>query len=100
MKARRFLGEDLWKVAEFYQHARGLTALDKCACMITIGVAQVPLQGASDHIVSDALYLVDPDGNRSDVYADRADAAGTRIGLDEHTPVLRDPWATTTAIEQ
>jgi len=32
---------------------------------------QVPLQGASDHIVSEAIYLADPEGNGIEVYADR-----------------------------
>ncbi|MCP8615347.1 VOC family protein [Salirhabdus salicampi] len=30
-----------------------------------------PLQGASDHLVSEAIYLVDPDGNGIEVYSDR-----------------------------
>lgn len=33
--------------------------------------ARVKLQGASDHIVSEALYLDDPEGNGIEVYADR-----------------------------
>ncbi|WP_299793559.1 VOC family protein [uncultured Marivita sp.] len=33
--------------------------------------ARVPLHGASDHIVSEALYLADPEGNGIEVYADR-----------------------------
>ena len=33
--------------------------------------AGVPLQGASDHIVSEAIYLADPEGNGIEVYADR-----------------------------
>lgn len=42
---------------------------------------RVPLQGASDHIVSEAIYLADPEGNGIEVYADRPpnrwrDAAG------------------------
>jgi catechol 2,3-dioxygenase len=32
---------------------------------------QVPLQGASDHHVSEAIYLADPEGNGIEVYADR-----------------------------
>lgn len=32
----------------------------------------VPLQGASDHLVSEAVYLSDPEGNGIEVYADRA----------------------------
>ena len=33
--------------------------------------AGVPLQGASDHGVSEALYLSDPDGNGIELYVDR-----------------------------
>ena len=36
-----------------------------------VAAARVPLQGASDHIVSEALYLADPEGNGIEVYADR-----------------------------
>jgi len=49
---------------------------------LTHAAAQrVPLQGASDHIVSEAIYLADPEGNGIEVYADRPtsgwrDAAG------------------------
>jgi catechol 2,3-dioxygenase len=32
---------------------------------------KIPLQGASDHIVSEAIYLADPEGNGIEVYADR-----------------------------
>lgn len=45
------------------------------------GDAGLPLQGASDHLVSEAVYLSDPEGNGIEVYADRprerwVDAAG------------------------
>ena len=33
--------------------------------------AKVPLEGASDHGVSEALYLRDPDGNGVELYCDR-----------------------------
>jgi catechol 2,3-dioxygenase len=33
--------------------------------------ARVPLQGASDHGVSEAIYLEDPDGNGIELYRDR-----------------------------
>ena len=33
--------------------------------------ARVPIQGASDHLVSEALYLADPEGNGIEVYADK-----------------------------
>lgn len=36
-----------------------------------VRATRVPLQGASDHIVSEALYLADSEGNGIEVYADR-----------------------------
>jgi catechol 2,3-dioxygenase len=33
--------------------------------------ARWPLQGASDHLVSEALYLADPEGNGIEIYRDR-----------------------------
>ena len=33
--------------------------------------AQVPVSGASDHGVSEAIYLADPDGNGIELYRDR-----------------------------
>ena len=47
--------------------------------------AGVPLQGASDHGVSEAIYLADPDGNGVELYWDRpreawpVDAAGNLL---------------------
>ncbi|MFC4559866.1 VOC family protein [Virgibacillus kekensis] len=32
---------------------------------------EYPLYGASDHLVSEAIYLTDPDGNGIEIYADR-----------------------------
>jgi catechol 2,3-dioxygenase len=40
----------------------------------------VPLDGASDHLVSQALYLSDPEGNGIEVYADRPAEAWTWVG--------------------
>jgi catechol 2,3-dioxygenase len=40
-----------------------------------IAALRVPLQGASDHGVSEAIYLDDPEGNGIEVYADRPRAA-------------------------
>jgi catechol 2,3-dioxygenase len=36
-----------------------------------LGSAGWPLSGASDHLVSEALYLADPDGNGIELYRDR-----------------------------
>ncbi len=38
----------------------------------------IPLEGASDHGVSEALYLRDPDGNGVELYWDRPEAAWPR----------------------
>lgn len=32
---------------------------------------RIPIDGASDHLVSEALYLTDPEGNGIEIYADR-----------------------------
>jgi catechol 2,3-dioxygenase len=40
----------------------------------------IPLDGASDHLVSQALYLSDPEGNGIEVYADRPAEAWTWDG--------------------
>lgn len=32
---------------------------------------RIPVEGASDHLVSEALYLTDPEGNGIEIYADR-----------------------------
>ena len=45
----------------------------------------MPLQGASDHIVSEAIYLADPEGNGIEVYADRPiTSLARRLGRDPH----------------
>jgi catechol 2,3-dioxygenase len=52
--------------------------------------ARVPLQGASDHGVSEALYLADPDGNGVELYWDRPrqdwpqPKAGERVEMFTH----------------
>ncbi len=49
----------------------------------------VPLDGASDHLVSQALYLSDPEGNGIEVYADRPSEDWTWI--DDHVQMGIDP---------
>ena len=44
-------------------------ALADALCRLT--AANVPLEGASDHGVSEALYVRDPDGNGVELYWDR-----------------------------
>ncbi|MDR5651503.1 VOC family protein [Ruixingdingia sedimenti] len=36
-----------------------------------VAATRVPLQGSADHLVSEALYLADPEGNGIEVYVDR-----------------------------
>jgi len=67
----------LYHVAIRYPDRR--TLADALRRLIAAGI---PLDGASDHGVSEALYLRDPDGNGVELYRDRpkeqwpADAAG------------------------
>ncbi|WP_372425520.1 VOC family protein [Salinarimonas chemoclinalis] len=47
------------------------TRADLAAALRRVLAAGVPLVGASDHGVSEALYLEDPDGNGIELYRDR-----------------------------
>jgi catechol 2,3-dioxygenase len=51
-------------------------ALADALCRLT--AAGVPLDGASDHGVSEALYLRDPDGNGVELYRDRPETEWPR----------------------
>jgi catechol 2,3-dioxygenase len=62
--------------------ARGTTGLFHLAVLVPSRLAlaqvlrhlaesRVPLHGASDHLVSEALYLADPEGNGIEIYRDR-----------------------------
>lgn len=52
--------------------------------------AGVPLDGASDHGVSEALYLRDPDGNGVELYCDRPEAEWPR-GTDGSVAMITAP---------
>jgi len=43
---------------------------------------RIPVSGASDHLVSEALYLSDPEGNGIEIYADRPKEDWVRDGGD------------------
>ncbi|HEY2769513.1 MAG TPA: VOC family protein [Solirubrobacteraceae bacterium] len=45
--------------------------LDLALALARLAQARWPLDGASDHLVSEALYLSDPDGNGIEIYRDR-----------------------------
>ncbi len=44
---------------------------DLAMALARLAQARWPLDGASDHLVSEALYLSDPDGNGIEIYRDR-----------------------------
>ena len=47
------------------------TRVDLALALARLANARVALDGASDHLVSEALYLSDPDGNGIEIYRDR-----------------------------
>jgi catechol 2,3-dioxygenase len=47
---------------------------DLAFALARLSAARWPLDGASDHLVSEALYLSDPDGNGIELYRDRPQA--------------------------
>jgi catechol 2,3-dioxygenase len=47
------------------------TRLDLALAVARLAELPWPLDGASDHLVSEALYLSDPDGNGIEIYRDR-----------------------------
>lgn len=53
---------------------------DLGAWLLHVAESRVPLQGASDHLVSEAIYLADPEGNGIEVYRDRPRAEWAREG--------------------
>jgi catechol 2,3-dioxygenase len=62
--------------------------LDLARSLERLASTGTPIQGASDHHVSEAIYLADPDGNGIEIYADRPRSAWTypdgrlRMGTD------------------
>lgn len=64
---------------------------------------RLPVQGASDHLVSEAIYFADPEGNGIEIYADRPRATWTnpdgsiRMGTEaldipDLAAAARAPW--------
>jgi catechol 2,3-dioxygenase len=45
--------------------------VDLATALLRLAQTRWPLDGASDHLVSEALYLSDPDGNGIEIYRDR-----------------------------
>lgn len=53
---------------------------DLAFALARVAEAHWPLDGASDHLVSEALYLSDPDGNGIEIYRDRPREQWPRSG--------------------
>jgi len=53
---------------------------DLAVALARLARARWPLDGASDHLVSEALYLSDPDGNGIEIYRDRPREQWPRAG--------------------
>jgi catechol 2,3-dioxygenase len=77
---------------------------DLARWLIHVANSGLPLQGASDHLVSEAIYLADPEGNGIEVYADRPrdrwhgpdgaiKMATERLDLNELARAATAPWA-------
>jgi catechol 2,3-dioxygenase len=54
--------------------------LDLALALARLAETRWPLDGASDHLVSEALYLSDPDGNGIEIYRDRPREQWRRSG--------------------
>ena len=85
------IGLNTWESAGGSPPAPGTTGLYHVAILyptrrdLAVAVRRVldtgvPLQGASDHGVSEAIYLADPDGNGVELYWDRPRAEWPRDG--------------------
>src|SRR5918994_7980895 len=83
------IGLNVWESRNGPQPAAGTTGLyhfairypDRASlgdALLRLRDAGVPLDGASDHGVSEALYLRDPDGNGVELYWDRPEEAWPR----------------------
>jgi catechol 2,3-dioxygenase len=62
----------------FHQAILFPTRHDLAVALARLAQARWPLDGASDHLVSEALYLSDPDGNGIELYRDRPRAEWQR----------------------
>lgn len=94
------IGLNTWDSRNGQPPARGTTGLFHAAILYpdrkTLGdalrrlvEANYPLDGASDHGVSEALYLRDPDENGIELYRDRPEAEWPRTAAGELEMVTR-----------
>lgn len=62
---------------------------DLALFVVRLAISGYPLSGVADHLVSEALYLSDPDGNGLEVYRDRP--RDTWQWQDGHVQMATDP---------
>lgn len=55
------------------------TRADLARALTRLIELEIPLQGVADHLVSEAIYLADPEGNGIEIYADRPRDAWPRV---------------------
>ena len=88
------IGLNTWESKGGSPPARGTTGLyhvailyptrrDLADALLRLAKAGIELDGASDHGVSEALYLSDPDGNGVELYWDRPQAQWPRTASGE-----------------
>ena len=96
------LGLNVWESRGGQPPARGTTGLYHLAILYpdraTLGdavrrvlAAGIPLEGASDHGVSEAIYLRDPDGNGVELYRDRPQEEWPRAGDGKSVAMVNAP---------
>jgi catechol 2,3-dioxygenase len=94
------IGLNTWESADGLPPASGTTGLYHLAILYpsrgALGNAlqrlidaEIPLDGASDHGVSEALYLRDPDSNGVELYRDRPYAEWPKLPTGEPTMYTR-----------
>ena len=66
--------------------------------LLTLIEGGYPLEGAADHLVSEAVYLADPEGNGIEIYRDRPKTEWTR--LDGKIEMATDPLDADGVIEE
>lgn len=71
---------------------------DLGVALLTLLEGGYPLEGAADHLVSEAVYLADPEGNGIEIYRDRPRAEWPR--LDGKIEMATDPLDADSVMEE
>lgn len=65
--------------------------LELARATMRLAVTRIPIEGASDHGVSEAIYLPDPDSNGIELYADRPKGRWPTPGAGERLRMVTEP---------